>query len=767
MRGFRRNPGFAITAIGSLALGIGAVVTIFTAADSLLFRPLPYRLAMIWERNTRAGRAPWNVISPANFVDWKTRNSVLEDMAAFLEFPTTLLDGDRSEEFHTQSVSANLFPMLGVQPVLGRSFTAEEDLASSRQESLLLISNRLWQSRFGGDPKILGRRVMINSVPRTIIGVMPPGFYFLHRNVDLWGPLGLDPAFDYRKNSGRYMNAVGRLKPGVTIAHAQTQMKGSRRWHMPPPVAVLPQPAGSAGMFGHFALMIHALVPGPRSSFYRTSGKRSPVHALCLFRQTLTESLLLAALAGMSGLMLGKLALAGLVALAPQSLTQSAPIAMDWRIILFAVGLSTLTGILFGFAPSIMASRADVAPEPNRTSRWSSGHGTCSRAWLIVGEIAAAVILLAGASLLIRSLVKLQGADPGLKAANLLTFRFNLPAARYSAAQRTQFFNKVISRIEQLPGVRSASAVSYLPFNGMAAGTSVAVGGRPPARPGEHLVATIRTVMPRYFETMGIPIRHGRDFTDQDNTPESPIRFIVNEAFVRKYLPGEEPLGKTSNAAMGQTNPFGEVVGVVGDVKEGTLAKDPEPTVYYNHAHLEYTGMTTVVRTQGDPLALAGPLCSVMRGLDATLPVADMNTMETILGETYARERFSAILLTGFSFSALLLAAIGIYGVMAYSVSERTREIGVRVAMGADTARIVTMVLGDAARFIAAGLLAGVAGALAASRFVSGLLFQTGERDPVAFTIAIAFLIAAASVAAHVPDRRAARLDPMQALCVE
>jgi putative ABC transport system permease protein len=414
-----------------------------------------------------------------------------------------------------------------------------------------------------------------------------------------------------------------------------------------------------------------------------------------------------------------------------------------------------------------MASRADVAPEPNRTSRWSSGHGTCSRAWLIVGEIAAAVILLAGASLLIRSLVKLQGADPGLKAANLLTFRFNLPAARYSAAQRTQFFNKVISRIEQLPGVRSASAVSYLPFNGMAAGTSVAVGGRPPARPGEHLVATIRTVMPRYFETMGIPIRHGRDFTDQDNTPESPIRFIVNEAFVRKYLPGEEPLGKTSNAAMGQTNPFGEVVGVVGDVKEGTLAKDPEPTVYYNHAHLEYTGMTTVVRTQGDPLALAGPLCSVMRGLDATLPVADMNTMETILGETYARERFSAILLTGFSFSALLLAAIGIYGVMAYSVSERTREIGVRVAMGADTARIVTMVLGDAARFIAAGLLAGVAGALAASRFVSGLLFQTGERDPVAFTIAIAFLIAAASVAAHVPDRRAARLDPMQALCVE
>jgi len=791
LRGFRKSPGFAIAAIGSLALGIGVVIAIYTAADDLLFRPLPYRepdrLVMLWESNRTVAGSEHNSVSPGNLLDWKSRNRVFDGIAAFYQAPTILQDGDRAEQFHAEMVSANFFPLLGVQAFRGRLFTEAEDLASAQSDSLVLISYRLWQTWFAGDARIVGHRVMINSLPRTIIGVMPPNFYFRDRAVDLWAPLGLDPARPYRLVSGRYMLAVARLNRALTFARAQSEMNGlaavierensafNKNWTvtLEPLRDSLVRSVRTSLLLLLAAvglLLAAACANVANLLLARYSARRSEMALRLalgagrgrLTRQLLTESLMLAALGAAGGILLGHYALIGLVALAPEAITHSAYIAIDWRIVLFAVGLSAVTGSFIGLAPSLIVSKPDIALDLKRTSAWGG-----IRAWLIAGEIAASVILLTGASLFFRSVVKLQHVHSGLNPAHVLTFRFSTPAARYKVADRVPFFERLIERVERLPGVRSASAVSYLPFDGMAAGTDVKIGGRPPADPGKELGAVIRTVMPRYFETLGIPVRRGRDFAPADNLPNSPIRFIVNEAFVHKYLPGEDPLGHTISADMDDSNPFGAIVGVVGDVKEGSLDKEPEPTVYYVHGHLSYPSLVFVVRTDNDSRGIIAPIRRIVHDLDSALPIAEVRTMEAVLGETYARERFSTVLLGGFSASALLLAAIGIYGVLAYSVAKRTREIGIRVAVGADAGCIVRMVLAGASRFVLTGLGIGMVGAFAFSRFVSSLLFETGPHDPLTFALTPAILIAVALAAAYIPARRASRLDPLRALRVE
>jgi putative ABC transport system permease protein len=387
------------------------------------------------------------------------------------------------------------------------------------------------------------------------------------------------------------------------------------------------------------------------------------------------------------------------------------------------------------------------------------------RVWLVGAEVALSVMLLAGAGLLFRSLIGLQKVDPGLDASGVLTCRVSIPAARYpELPRRTQFFSQAIERIQQLPGVRSASAVSYLPFAGDAAGTTVNIVGRPAPKPGEELGSVIRVVMPGYFRTMGIPLKRGRDFTAADNSQSTPYRFMVNESFVRKFLPGEEPIGKSINAIMDTQNPYGEIVGVVGDVKEGSLDKDPEPTAYYIYSHFASPSMILTVRSDGNPMALAEPVRRIIRGLDSAQPVAEIRSMQEILGQTFARQRFSALLLSGFSIAALLLAAVGIYGVLAYSVSERTREIGVRVALGAEPGRIAALIISDGARPVLAGIAIGIGGALALSTLLSSLLFGIGPRDPFTFAVVPIVLMSVALVAAYVPARRAAHLDPMQAL---
>ena len=792
MRGLRRNPAFALTATLSLALGIGASVSIFTVADNLLIRPLPYhdpgRLVMVWETNHTRASNEYNVVSPGNYRDWKAQNNAFESMGAFGGGRGVLDDGHRVEEVGVQYMTADLLPMLGVPPYRGRFFSAAEDLPKS--PDVVLISFRLWQGWFGGDESVVGRTVRFAARPATVVGVMPPGFYFRNRDIDVWSAMGLDPALDYRKNYGRYMMSVARLRPQVGMQQAQAQMSAiagrleaaypefDKNW------SVKLEPLrdsmvrtvktsmwvllGAVGLLLAVACAnVANLLLARHNSRRREMAVRSAVGAgrSRVVRQLFTESVVLALAGGLLGILLALGAVSGLVAMAPRELVTNAAVAIDLRILAFAVALSLLTGVIFGLAPSVAASRADLLSGLREDGRGSIGGNGGLRRGLVVAEVELSVALLAGAGLLFRSLIGLQGVDPGLDPSGVLTFHVSLPNARYpEPVQRLQFYQRALDQIRALPGVRAASAINYLPFQGIAAGTHIYIGGRPQPKPGEELVSTIRTVAPGYFWAMGIPLRGGRDFSAPDNTLESPYRFIVNQTFARMYLAGQEPLGKQISAAMQTTNPFGEIIGVVGDVKEGAIDKEPSPTIYYVHAHMAAGRMVFVVRASGDPRSLAEPLRRVIRGLDAEQPVAEIEGMDTIVRETYARQRFSALLLVGFSLVSLLLAAVGIYGVLAYTVTERTREFGVRVALGADPGRITALVLGMGARLVLGGTVAGLAGALFLTSLLKTMLFGVGAHDAVTFATVPLVLASVALLAAYLPARRASRMPPVDAL---
>ncbi|MGB8129994.1 MAG: ABC transporter permease [Candidatus Angelobacter sp.] len=793
LRGLRLNPGFATTAILSLTLGIGASVAIYTVADNLLLRPLPYpeakQLVMLYELNPKHGFAR-NVISPANYFDWKAQSTSFSAIGGFFDFHVILGDGKRTEEKDAQAVSGEVLPTLQVKPIRGRLFTMQEDKDDAH---VAVVSYRLWQNWFGGDENVIGRQLQVNSRPFTVIGVLPPEFYFNTRTSDVWLPLGLNPADNLRKTQGRWMWAMARLKPGVSLSQARAEMTGiAQRLEIAYPefdkgwgIDVVPLRDSFVGqaktslmiLLGAVTLLLCVacanvanLLLARYSARRREMAVRGALGAARgrLIRQLLTESVILGLAGGIAGVVLAYFAVSGLVALAPRDLTRSVQITFDLRIVVFAFLLSLVTSIIFGLAPSLVASKSDLNQGLHEESRTSTGGGTKMRSWLVALEIACSVALMAGAGLLFRSLVGLQNVDPGLDAHNVLSFRVTLPTQRYKEPQkRIDFFQQATEKLDQLPGVRSASATSYLPLTGIGAGTSVKMLGQPPAKPGEEFVATIRTVLPGYFHTMGIPLKHGRDFNAADDVESTPHRFIVSEAFVRKYLPGEEPLGKQISAWMEKENPFGEIVGVVGDVSDKTLDSEPTPTVYYIHSHLSYGEMVFVLRTENDAMSMAGPARKIIQGMDPELPVSQVRTMETVVRQTFASQQFSAVLLGGFSLASLLLAVIGVYGVLAYSVTQRTREIGVRIALGAEPLTITRMVVASGARMVMIGAAAGIAAALALSGLMKSLLFGIGPRDPLTFIAAPAVFVAVALVAAYVPARRAARVSPMEALRAE
>jgi putative ABC transport system permease protein len=687
-------------------------------------------------------------------------------------------------------VSGEVLPALQVKPIRGRLFTMQEDKDDAH---VAVISYRLWQEWFGGDESVIGRQLQVNARPFTVIGVLPPDFYFNTRTSDVWVTLGLNPSDNLRKTQGRWMWAVARLNPGVSLSQARAEMTGiAQRLEIAYPefnkgwgVDVVPLRDSFVGpaktslmiLLGAVTLLLCVacanvanLLLARYSTRHREMAVRGALGAARsrLVRQLLTESVILGLVGGIAGVVLAYFAVAGLVALAPRDLTRSVQITFDMRIVLFAFLLSLVTSIIFGLAPSLVASHGDLNRGLHEESRTSTGSGNRMRRWLVALEIACSVALMAGAGLLFRSVVGLQNVDPGLDAHNVLTFRVSLPNQRYKQDQnKIDFFKQAAEQLRQLPGVRSASAISYLPFNGLAAGTDFKIAGRPPAKPGEALGAVIRTVLPDYFRTMGIPLIRGRDFTAADDVESTPHRFIVNETFVRKHMPTEDPLGKQISVWMNKENPFGEIVGVVGDVKEKTLDKEPEPTIYYIHSHLSYGEMVFVLRAEKDAMALAEPARKIIQGIDSELPVSQIRSMETVVRQTFASQQFSAVLLGGFSLASLLLAAIGVYGVLAYSVTQRTREIGVRIALGAEPLAITRMVVASGARMVMIGALAGMAAALALSGLMRSLLFGIGPRDPLTFIAAPAVFVAVALVAAYVPARRAAKVSPMEALRAE
>jgi putative ABC transport system permease protein len=789
LRGFKDNPGFALTAILSLSLGLGSSLAIYTVADNLLLRPLPYshssQLVMLWEENQRThflhGKA-----APRNYFVWKARSDVFHEMAVFDISHAVLADKGQAEEVAGIEASQNLLAMLGAEPILGRRFTEEESRSST--DPVLIISFRVWQSLFGGDRNILGKHVQFGGRPRTIVGVLPANFHFHDRSIDIWTPLNISPA--QNSGEGRWLYCLARLKPGVALKQAQSEISAianqratddpyfNKDWtvtleplrealvrEVKPSLVVL---LGAVGLLLAVACAnVANLLLARYTARQREMALRASLGAgrLRVVRQLLTESILLALLGGVLGMILARWAVMGLLFMAPKDLTQSLEIVADTRIYAFAACLTVLTSILFGLAPALAGSRSELIQKLQSDGRSSIGGKAGLRAWFVGVEIALSVILLSGALLLFRSLEGLQNVSPGLNAANLLTLHVSLPGAHYTKPSDTiQFFTRAVQEIDSLPGVRAVSAVSHLPFNGMAPGTDVLIAGRPRAKPGEGIGATIRTVLPGYFRTMGIPLLKGRDFTAADNTKDSPYRFIVSAAFVRTYLGAANPLDQQISVWMDEKNPFGQIIGVVDDVRDQTLDQPPTPTVYYPHAHLTYNRMVLVVRTRGNPLGAPDSIRHVIRNIDPAQPIADVRTMEELISDTFSRQHFSTLLLAGFSGASLLLAAIGIYGILAYSVSERTREIGVRVAIGATPGRVMALIVSAAVPAVIGGIATGIAGALALSGLLGGMLFHIGPRDPLTFAAVPAILAVVALLSAYLPARRAARLDPMTAL---
>jgi putative ABC transport system permease protein len=620
---------------------------------------------------------------------------------------------------------------------------------------------------------------------------LPASFSFYNREIDVWSPLVISPA--QNNGDGRWMECLARLKPSVALKQAQAEMSTLAQQR------AVDDPEFNTGWTVGLQSLHDALVRNVRSSLIillgsvgllllvacanvanlllaRYSARQREIALRTslgagrprVVRQLLTESVLLAAIGGAIGMLLAKWAVTALVLVAPKDLTQFIDIAVDLRIYLFAAGLAALTSILFGLAPALVGSRTELAQTMQMESRSTTGAKGRFRAWFVGVEIAFSVVLLSGALLLFRSLQGLQSVKPGVDAANLLTLRVSLPGGQYAKPSQTiRFFGQAVQEIASVPGVRATSAISHLPFNGLVPATYVLIAGRPPRKPGDDQVATIRTVLPGYFKTMGIPLLAGRDFTAADDREDTPHRFIVSQAFVNRYLGKSNPLDQKISVWMEDKNPFGQIIGVVADVRDETLDQAPTPTVYYPHAHLAYNRMVIVVRSAGNALALTTAIRSVIRGLDPAQPIADVQPMTEVIANTYSRQRFSTLLLAGFSAASLLLAAVGIYGILTYSVSERTRELSVRIAVGATPGRVISLIMRSSAAPVFAGLIAGMAGAFALTSLLQSLLFNVSPRDPLTFAVIPVILAIVALLSAYLPARRASRLDPMAALRAE
>ena len=802
--GFRmlaKAPGFTAVAVITLALGIGANTAIFSVVNAVLIRPLPYananRLVMMWERRLPDGEQQ-NVTSPATFLNWRERATAFEQTAACFNGTAILTGGATPERLNVQDVSPNLFSMLGANAALGRTLLVSEDSVDGAND-VVVLSFEMWQRRFGSDTGIVGRKILLNGKPQTVVGVMPRGFQFFvkHQSFgqeqpDLWLPM----TFDEKSRSfhGRYLQAVGLLRPGVTLAQAQSEMTGlalnlavqdpdsMKNWT----VNLVPlrtqlvgaiQPALRV-LLGAVGLVLLIACANVATLLLARSKARSHEIAIRValgakpwqvIRQVLTESFLLAALGGAAGLLLARWSAIALLALAPKGLIPLDGAQVDLRVLAFTAGIAALTGLLFGLVPAFQASRARPNEELKEGGRGGSEsvRGGRSRSSFVVAEVALSLVLLAGAGLLIRSFSRLMAVDPGFQAKDVLTARVELPSSKYKDDRKiSEFYAQLLERIRQLPGVRAASADSYLPFSGIIAGTGVEVEGRPPIPIAEQPEADIAVVEPRFFETLGIPLLGGRTFTDRE-AREVTHTVVISESMARKLWPNEDPVGKRVTIHMKEKDVPSQVIGVVGDVKHTGLDAEVNATAYWPHPELAYTFMTLVIRTDGDPLALASAVRQAVWSLDKDQPVVDVRTMEDLLWVSMARARFSTVVLGVFAAMALLLAITGIYGVVSYSVAERTREIGIRVALGALPGDVLQMVLRQGLILAGLGVGIGLAAALAATRLLSSLLFGTSPSDPATFATVAGLLLAVALSACYIPARNAMRVDPMVALRYE
>ncbi len=727
-------------------------------------------------------------MSPANFLEWKVRSRSFERMAAFSQNRVTLTGSGDPEELPTVVVTADLFDTLGVSPVVGRGFAAGEDQEGAART--VVLGHAFWMRRFGGDPAVVGRALTINAEPMTVIGVMPPRFDVFGLPADIYAPFRLGAAA--RRFSGRSLVGVGRLKAGVTRDQAQAEMEGvmaQLRTEQPDfntgwSVNLVPLREQLVGdvrlavlvLFGAVAAVL-LIACGNIGSLMltRASGRRREMAIRSalgagtsqLLRQLIGESLILSMAGGALGVVLAGWLLDALTAWVSARLPIPllSQVALDPVVLLFAAGVTVVTTMVCGLAPalgatggSLVAALRDGAPNISGTSR-----GRLIRQVFVTSEVALAVTVLCGAGLLGRSLVALQDVQPGFVPESALSFRVSLPARSYpdSAAQHT-FHTRVIEGLRALPEVRAVGGTSFLPLAGVGPATSFWRADAPQPAPDARPVADARPVTRGYFEAMGIPLLAGRDVEETDTPERGPVA-VINETFARQIYPGDNPIGRRFILNLGNDKPH-EIVGVVGDVKLASLDGEVRPTAYLSSRQYAFGLMTYVVRTSTEPARLGPAAVRVVHDIDPLLPVSAVRPLEEVFAESIARPRLTAAAMGVFAGAALLLAALGVYGIVAYSVSQRTREFGIRVALGARPAQIAGIVVRQHLRIVAIGLGLGLIGAVPAAQLLRGLLYQIGPNDPVTFIAIAALLSMVAAVAAYLPARRGARIDPIVSL---
>ncbi len=803
LRGLTTRPGLTLIIIATLALGIGANTAIFSVVNATLLRPLPFkdpdRIVVVWGYLPKLAHTSDKFPSSAgNYLGLAKQTQTCEQLAAFRQWSWQLTHAGDPEQLQGVRVSANFFEALGAKPIAGSTFTNDQDQEGSAP--VAVISYRLWQKEFGGDKSALGKSLTLNGRTAQIVGVMPrdfefpgsanmiPGLQFATRN-DIWMPLAMTA--EERGNQGSLNLAViGRLKPGVSIAQAENELRAIQTT----------LPLGTIGytvnlinlqkqMVGNikrlllvilttvtFVLLI-ACANVANLLLARASGRRKEMairRALGagrwrVIKQLLTESVLLSLTGGLVGLMLALWGTPLLVSLIPEKVPRIHEINVDFRVLGFALLVSIVTGIVFGLAPALQASRVDLNESLKENARGTTGGLRQSRlrGFLIVSEVSLAVILMIGAGLLTKSFVRLLAVDPGFDPGHTLTMEVSLPAlppSRYAEdeAQET-FFKEALARLNQTPGVTAAGAVLSLPLTGAQESTDVFIDGRPRSS-DQRPNADYTIVTPEYFRAQQIPLLQGRQLSDRDDKG-APSVIVVNDSLARRFWPNENPIGKRLTVGFEQSPR--EIVGVVGNIKQTTLDSEPRPTMYMPHLQRPTGGMTIVIRTNGDPLAISQVARAQIHSVDPSIPVANLRTMDEIFSTSVAQQRFAMLLVGVFGALALALATIGIYGVMSYSVTQRTHEIGVRMALGAQRADVLKLILKHGVLVSLVGVAFGVAASFGLTRVMSSLLFGVTPTDTMIFATVAVGILAIGTLATYLPAWRAARVDPLRALRYE
>ncbi len=795
VRMLRKSPGFTLVATITLALGIGANTTIFSAMNAVVFQPFSFqnqdRLVMLWERQSEMGYSRGSV-APGNFNDWREQGQTLDQIIAITQSYFDITEGDQPERYAGYKVSATFFDPFGVKPMMGRTFTPEEDQPG--RDQVVVLKHSLWQNRFGADPDIVGKTISINSTIFTCIGVMGPDFNFPFNGGEMWSPLVFD-ANDLTDRKNHYLQVLGLLKPGVTIEQANEDI--NQIAHR----AALAYPDSNSGKSVNIVSMTKDAVRG--ASMYSpvmlsavgfvlliacanvanlllvraaTRQKEIAIRLAIgagrfrLIRQLLTESLLLALIGGAVGLLISVWGVDAIARGIPDDFSKFIPgwqhVGVDKTAFVFTLIVSALTGLIFGLAPALQATKLNFSEALKEGGKGSASKGSSNRArsLLVVSEIALSLVLLIGAGLMIRSFVQLMRSDLGVNPTGVLTMQISLSTEKYSPPeQRVNFYQQLLERVSALPGVLKAGATSNLPLSGSNRSTVLISAGQTIFPLSKKPDVNYRSVSLDYFTAIGTRISKGRNFTDGDR-PGSPRVALVNEAFANQFFADQEPVGQQFKIDNNQ--PI-EIIGVVANVINNDLDNITEPDMYLPFAQDPWRSMFLVIHTGADPNQIASAVRSEASAIDKSLPVFNIKAMQQLIGERLSPKRLATVMIGFFGLMALVLASVGIYAVMSYSVTQRTHEIGIRMALGARPQDIFKLVVGHGIMLTAIGLVIGLAGAFAMTRAMSQILYGVTATDPLTF-IGISLLLASiALLACYIPARRATKVDPMVALRYE